>query len=92
MTGTTPTGAERLLLDLALGLTASLSPSDRYDRLVRAVRKALPCDAAVLFPCRVSRPRREHAAIVRRSLPLTLNACCLPTGGTLTDDAMSRDG
>jgi anaerobic nitric oxide reductase transcription regulator len=39
----------RLLLDVALGLTASLSTADRYDRLVRAVRRALPCDAAVLF-------------------------------------------
>ena len=50
MTSTTTCAPDlELLLDLALGLTSSLSLDDRYQRLVRAVRRALPCDAAVLL-------------------------------------------
>lgn len=44
-----PSGGIELLLELSLGLNASLSAADRYEGLVRAVRQALPCDAAVLF-------------------------------------------
>ena len=39
----------QLLLNLAVDLNASLSAADRYRRLVTAVRRALPCDAAALF-------------------------------------------
>ena len=44
-----PTGGIELLRELSLGLTASLSVADRYEGVVRAIRAALPCDAAVLF-------------------------------------------
>lgn len=37
------------MLELSLGLNASLSAADRYQGLVEAVRRALPADAAVLF-------------------------------------------
>ena len=37
------------LVAIALDMTASLSSEDRYRRLVAAVRRALPCDAAVLL-------------------------------------------
>ena len=37
------------LLDIALDLTAGLSAEGRYQRLVEAVRRALPCDAAALL-------------------------------------------
>tara|TARA_R110002096_G_scaffold121730_3_gene263579 strand:+ start:297 stop:1871 length:1575 start_codon:yes stop_codon:yes gene_type:complete len=37
------------LLTIALDMTASLSAEDRADRLVRAVQKALPCDAVALL-------------------------------------------
>jgi anaerobic nitric oxide reductase transcription regulator len=37
------------LLPIALDMTASLSAQDRTDRLVAAVRRALPCDAVVLL-------------------------------------------
>ena len=38
-----------LLLEVALDLTGTFAPEERYRRLVRAVRHALPCDAAVLL-------------------------------------------
>ncbi|MEZ6186841.1 MAG: nitric oxide reductase transcriptional regulator NorR [Planctomycetota bacterium] len=38
-----------LLLDVALNLTATFSPAERYERLVSAVRRTLPCDAATLM-------------------------------------------
>jgi anaerobic nitric oxide reductase transcription regulator len=38
-----------ILLDIAQDLTASLAASDRYARLVAAVKRALPCDAASLL-------------------------------------------
>jgi len=41
------TGA--VLLDIARDLTASLAAGDRYDRLLRAVRRLVPCDAACLL-------------------------------------------
>ena len=44
-----PSGGLELLLELSLGLNASLSAADRYEGLVEAIRRALPCDAAVLF-------------------------------------------
>tara|TARA_R110002072_G_scaffold126266_1_gene263061 strand:+ start:2488 stop:4104 length:1617 start_codon:yes stop_codon:yes gene_type:complete len=44
-----PSGGIELLLELSLGLNASLSAADRYEGLVEAIRRALPCDAAVLF-------------------------------------------
>ncbi len=37
------------LLEIALDLTASLSTETRYQRLIAAVRRVLPCDAAVLL-------------------------------------------
>ncbi|MEW6753406.1 MAG: nitric oxide reductase transcriptional regulator NorR [Candidatus Latescibacterota bacterium] len=37
------------LLPIALDLTASLSAQDRYQRLVQAVRRVVPCDAAALL-------------------------------------------
>jgi anaerobic nitric oxide reductase transcription regulator len=45
---TTPHGDETLLA-IALDMTASLSAGDRSKRLVAAVVRALPCDAAVLL-------------------------------------------
>jgi anaerobic nitric oxide reductase transcription regulator len=38
-----------VLLDIARDLTASLAAEDRYDRLLRAVRRLVPCDAACLL-------------------------------------------
>jgi len=40
------------LLAIALDMTASLSAEDRAQRLVRAVQKALPCDAVTLLRAR----------------------------------------
>jgi anaerobic nitric oxide reductase transcription regulator len=37
------------LLEIARDLTASLAARDRYDRLLAAVRRVLPCDAACLL-------------------------------------------
>ena len=37
------------LLAIALDLTSSLAAEDRYDRLLDAVRSAMPCDAATLL-------------------------------------------
>jgi anaerobic nitric oxide reductase transcription regulator len=37
------------LLDIATDLCANLGAADRYDRLVRAVRHVVPCDAVVLL-------------------------------------------
>ena len=37
------------LLAIAADLTSSLPAADRYDRLLRAVRRAIPCDAAALL-------------------------------------------
>ncbi|MGE3510945.1 MAG: sigma 54-interacting transcriptional regulator, partial [Vicinamibacterales bacterium] len=37
------------LLDIAKDLTASLAASDRYARLLEAVRRLIPCDAACLL-------------------------------------------
>lgn len=48
MPSTTP-GQFELLLAIALDLNASLAAADRYQRLVEAVRRVLPCDAAVLL-------------------------------------------
>jgi len=41
--------AGAILLDVARDLTASLAASDRYQRLLDAVRRLVPCDAACLF-------------------------------------------
>jgi anaerobic nitric oxide reductase transcription regulator len=41
--------AGRILLEIARDLTASLAASDRYQRLLDAVRRLVPCDAACLF-------------------------------------------
>ena len=38
-----------LLLDLAVDLTRSMVASDRYGRLLAAVRRAVPCDATTLL-------------------------------------------
>ncbi len=38
-----------ILLGIARDLTASLAASDRYDRLLTAVRRLIPCDAACLL-------------------------------------------
>lgn len=46
-----------VLLDVAVDLTRSLVAADRYDRLVRAVRRLIPCDAAALL-------RREDDQLV----------------------------
>src|SRR5687768_17504875 len=37
------------LLDIAQDLTASIGTSDRYSRLLAAVRRLIPCDAACLM-------------------------------------------
>jgi anaerobic nitric oxide reductase transcription regulator len=37
------------LMEIALDLTASLSTETRYNRLIAAVRRVLPCDAAALL-------------------------------------------
>jgi len=39
----------RVLLDVTRDLTASLAARDRYDRLLQAVRRMIPCDAAALL-------------------------------------------
>jgi anaerobic nitric oxide reductase transcription regulator len=39
----------RVVLDIARDLTASLAAADRYDRLLHAVRRLIPCDAAALM-------------------------------------------
>ena len=49
MKSTTAPDDGDLLLDLALDLTAALSSDDRHRRLVEAVRRMLPCDAAALL-------------------------------------------
>ncbi|MEZ5288585.1 MAG: sigma 54-interacting transcriptional regulator, partial [Vicinamibacterales bacterium] len=41
--------ALEVLLELARDLTASLAASDRYARLIAAVRQLIPCDAACLL-------------------------------------------
>jgi anaerobic nitric oxide reductase transcription regulator len=41
--------ASDALLDIALGLTASLSTEERYRRLIGAVSDVVPCDAAALL-------------------------------------------
>jgi anaerobic nitric oxide reductase transcription regulator len=38
-----------VLLSIALDLTSSLAAEDRYDRLLDAVRRVVPCDAATLL-------------------------------------------
>jgi anaerobic nitric oxide reductase transcription regulator len=38
-----------VLLEIARDLTASLAAEDRYSRLLAAIRRALPCDAACLL-------------------------------------------
>ena len=37
------------LLNIALDLSANLAEQDRYDRLVAAIRRIIPCDAAALL-------------------------------------------
>ena len=37
------------LLEIARDLTASLAAGDRYARLLAAVRRVIPCDAACLL-------------------------------------------
>jgi transcriptional regulator with GAF, ATPase, and Fis domain len=41
--------AGMVLLDIARDLTASLAAGDRYERLLEAVRRLVPCDAACLL-------------------------------------------
>ncbi len=43
-----PEGLE-IFLETARDLTASLAAEDRYERLLGAVRKLIPCDAACLL-------------------------------------------
>jgi len=43
------TSAVEVLLDIARDLTASLAAHDRYARLLAAVRRLIPCDAACLM-------------------------------------------
>lgn len=40
---------EKILLDIALDLSRSLSAQERLERLVSAARKAFPCDAAAIL-------------------------------------------
>ncbi len=58
MTGTTPLSQSQqrpaseplaALLEIARDLTASLAAEDRYARLLGAIRRAIPCDAACLL-------------------------------------------
>ncbi len=42
-------GELEALLEIARDLTASLAGTDRYDRLLEAVTRAIPCDAACLL-------------------------------------------
>jgi anaerobic nitric oxide reductase transcription regulator len=42
-------GAFEVLLEIARDLTASLAAADRYARLLAAVRRVIPCDAACLL-------------------------------------------
>ncbi len=42
-------GSLEVLLDIARDLTASLAAADRYARLIAAVRRLIPCDAACLL-------------------------------------------
>ncbi len=53
----TTTDSLSLLASLASDLTSSLTAADRYDRVVQAVRRVVPCDAAVLL-------RREGEVLV----------------------------
>ena len=46
---TTARGSLEILADVARDLTASLSARDRHERLLDAVRRAIPCDAACLM-------------------------------------------
>ena len=41
--------SQQALLDIARDLTASLGTADRYSRLLAAVRRIIPCDAACLL-------------------------------------------
>jgi anaerobic nitric oxide reductase transcription regulator len=43
------TKSQQALLDIARDLTASLAASDRYTRLLGAVQRVIPCDAACLL-------------------------------------------
>src|SRR5512143_2354256 len=69
-----PTEREPLsvLLEIARDLTASLAAEDRYARLLAAIRRAIPCDAACLLRLegRVLVPVAGHglapAALARR--------------------------
>ncbi len=56
MKTTTPDALDRLL-EIAVDLNLSIAARDRYRRLVDAVRRVIPCDAAVLF-------RREGGVLV----------------------------
>lgn len=40
---------QQTLLDIALDLASGLSTADRYERLVTAVRRVVPCDSAVIL-------------------------------------------
>ncbi|MCA9729586.1 MAG: sigma 54-interacting transcriptional regulator, partial [Candidatus Eisenbacteria bacterium] len=42
-------GGLDILLEIARDLTAALAAADRYDRLLSAVRRLIPCDAACLL-------------------------------------------
>jgi len=44
-----PEGLLVVLADAARDLTASLSAPDRHQRLLQAVRRVVPCDAACLL-------------------------------------------
>jgi anaerobic nitric oxide reductase transcription regulator len=44
-----PSASLEVLLDIARDLTASLAAADRYARLIGAVRRLIPCDAACLM-------------------------------------------
>src|SRR5262245_3017 len=44
-----PTEPLEVLLEIARDLTASLASEDRYARLLEAIRRVIPCDAARLL-------------------------------------------
>lgn len=47
-----PEPGQHLLLEIALDLASSLTNDDRFDRLLTALRKAIPCDAIALLAYR----------------------------------------
>ncbi len=44
-----PANLDRILLDIALGLSANLTSHDQYQRLIKGLNQVMPCDASALL-------------------------------------------